>query len=398
MTLVNLAFTLHHHLSRTAEAIPLVQQSIAILKEYHLSQDAAGQSMADHAAILAEMQASLQPPAPPKAAPAAQKVTLPTPHQPPAAHLTTEQLQMIASNTLAALTTAPDKLPQWRTGLRTSYQQAQRTNAQAEIELFAALLALLDQVPPALSADNPYAGLVQAIQQALTHTHALDAPEDIGVKAGGPWPGGLPEEAEGESNLPPKSPGAPDKGLDQAMRALLAAQDLPSLRRTIEKHQKQLFKPKALEFLDSLARASNQRGEQQAGQVLAFYATLLQRCRQSGISAVFEELAQSATPGAPAQDEELFEPASPPARAVTPPGAVLPPDFVARCVEGLRGGKPEHEALFNYLAGVPVGEPGCAALLKDLKLWLLGSNPNKLGQKLEGTYAEAWQEIISQVR
>ncbi|MBE3040787.1 MAG: hypothetical protein IMZ62_18475 [Chloroflexi bacterium] len=286
---------------------------------------------------------------------------------------------MIASNTLLALTRAPDKLPQWRTALRASYQQAQRSNAQAEIELFAALLALLDQVPPALSADNPYAELVQAIQQAHAHTHAPGAPEDIGVKAG----------AESSSAL--------DKKLDQAMRALLAAQDLPSLRRTIEKHQKQLFKPEALKFLDSLARASNQRGEQQAGQVLAFYTTLLQRCRQSGIPAVFEELAQSTAPGAPSPDQEPFEPAPPPARAVTPDGALLPPDFVVRCVGGLSGGKPEREALFNYLAGVPVTDPGCAALLKDLKLWLLGSNPTRLGQKLEGPYTSAWQEIISQV-
>jgi hypothetical protein len=62
---------------------------------------------------------------------------------------------MIASNTLMVLTTAPDRLPQWRITLRTSYQQAQRANAQDEIELFAALLALLDQVPPTISPKNP---------------------------------------------------------------------------------------------------------------------------------------------------------------------------------------------------------------------------------------------------
>lgn len=384
-TLANLAVTLHRSLGRTAEAIPLVQQSIVILKEYHLPQDSAGQTLAQHEAFLAEMQATLQPAsAPPVAQPtprAAAPIPAPAvpaapptaaapaaPHQPPAAHLTTEQLQMIASNSLAALTTAPDKLPQWRNALRASYQQAQRANAQAEIELFAALLALLDQVPPSLSPDNPYAGLVQAILRELAR-------------------GEVPEGAEDAADIPPE--------LGQAVQALLQAQDLPSLRQVIEQRQKQLYTPDALELLDGLAKEANKRGARQDAQVLAFYATLLQRCRQSGIPAVFEELAQSGAPGAPAQDEEPFKPAPPPARVVTPAGAVLPPDFVARCVAGLSGGKPEREALFNYLAGVPVTDPGCAALLKDLKLWLLGSNPSKLGQKLEGPYAAAWQEIIS---
>jgi len=383
-TLANLAFTLHRGLGRTAEAIPRVQQSIAIFKDYHLPQDSAGQSLADHEAFLAELQAALQPPveqtsvlAAPPASPTDQpapKAAVPVPppvfpappHQPPAAHLTTKQLQMIASNTLVALTTAPNKLPQWRMALRSSYQQAQRANAQAEIELFAALLALLDQVPPALSADNPYAGLVQAIQQALAKAEP-------------------PEGSEDEADIPEE--------LGQAVQALLQAQDLPDLRKVIEQHQKQLYTPEALELLDSLAKEANGSGARQDAQMLAFYVTLLQRCRQSGIPAVFEELAQSATPGALGGSQSAPKPEKP----VTPPGAALPPDFVARCVAGLSGGKPEREAFFNYLAGVPVTDAGCAALLKDLKLWLLGSNPQKLGQKLEGPYAAAWLEIISQV-
>jgi hypothetical protein len=323
----------------------------------------------------------LAPPAPPVVAPTPPATPLAPPAasasplrvrrsgEPPTVHLTTEQLQMIAANTLMVLTTAPDKLPQWRTGLRTSYQQAQRANAQAEIELFAALLALLDHVPPSLSPTNPYAGMVQAIQSQLAK-------------------GEPPAEDKDEEDIP--------EDLAQAVQALLQAQELPALRQVIEQHQKQLFTPEAIELLDSLANEANTRGTRQDAQVLAFYATLLQRCRQAGIPAVFAELEQSAA-GAPAPDEDILEAAPPPARVVTPPGAALPPDFVARCATGLRGGKPEHEALFNYLAGVPATDPGCVALLKDLKLWLLGSNPNKLGQKLEGPYAAAWQEILSDV-
>jgi hypothetical protein len=278
---------------------------------------------------------------------------------------------MIAANTLMVLTTAPDRLPQWRTGVRTSYQQAQRANAQDEIELFAALLALLDQVPPTISPENPYAGLIQAIQRQVAKAKAE-----------------APAEDEDGPDIP--------EDLAQAVQALLQAQELPDLRQVIEQYQEQLLTPEALELLDDLANEANTRGVRQDAQVLAFYATLLQRCRQSGIPVVFAELEQAAA-GAPAPGGEILAGAPAPARVDTPPGAPLPPDFVERCAAGLRGGKPEREALFNYLAAVPATDPGCAALLKDLKLWLLGSNPDRLGQKLEGPYAAAWQEILSQV-
>ena len=319
--------------------------------------------------------APLATPAEPPAAPVPPQVTPAAPHQPPVAHLTTEQLKMIATNTLMVLTTAPERLPQWRTGLRTSYQQAQHANAQAEIELFAALLALLDQVPPSLSPENPYTGMVQAIQHQVAKAEASAEAKEA-------------EETEDEEDIP--------EDLAQAVQALLQAQELPALRQVIEQHQQELFTPEAVELLDSLAHEANERGARQDAQVLAFYATLLQRCRQAGIPAVFAELAQSAA-GAPVLEEDILAATSTTPQVVTPPGAALPPDFVERCAAGLSGGKPEREALFNYLAGVPITDPGCTALLKDLKLWLLGSNPNKLGQKLEGPYAEAWQKILSHV-
>ena len=131
--------------------------------------------------------------------------------------------------------------------------------------------------------------------------------------------------------------------------------------------------------------------------MLAFYATLLQRCRQSGIPAVFAELEQSAAASVPAPGEDILAGAAPTRPGGHPPWGSPPTGLRGALRTGLRGGKPEREALFNYLAGVPATDPGCAALLKDLKLWLLGSNPNKLGQKLEGPYAAAWQEILSNV-
>ena len=63
---------------------------------------------------------------------------------------------------------------------------------------------------------------------------------------------------------------------------------------------------------------------------------------------------------------------------------MIPEGFVERCVEGLRGGRPEREALFNYLEAQPIRDEGFAALLKTVKLALLGSNPQKLGKDLMG--------------
>lgn len=51
----NLAFVLHHHLGDTDRAVALVRRSIDILRQYGLPQDAAGGTLAQHEAFLAEM-------------------------------------------------------------------------------------------------------------------------------------------------------------------------------------------------------------------------------------------------------------------------------------------------------------------------------------------------------
>lgn len=53
----NLASVLHSALGRTDEAIDLATRSISILKQYNLPQDAYGSSLAQHEALLGQMQA-----------------------------------------------------------------------------------------------------------------------------------------------------------------------------------------------------------------------------------------------------------------------------------------------------------------------------------------------------
>ena len=287
-------------------------------------------------------------------------------------HLSNEQVQVMAGNTVLVMTSVPEKRIEWRAALHANYTQAKQLGFQAEIEFFSALMGLLDDVPPAMPAASPYARVIHAIQDALSGK----APEPV-------------EEVE------------PPKEVMNAVRELLQAKNPHALRKVIEKRQVQLYKPETQDFLASLAQEAQSTNDQQAMQVLVTYAGILQQCQQIGIEATFEQLtkaaqanaAQAGAPAQPAGEPEDVSMPEPPAEV----GPVIPDGFVVRCVEGLRGGRPEREALFNYLEEQPIREAGFSALLKTVKLALLGSNPQKLGKDLVEEYAAAWQEIVAQV-
>ena len=287
-------------------------------------------------------------------------------------HLSNEQVQVMAGNTVLVMTSVPEKRIEWRAALHANYTQAKQLGFQAEIEFFSALMGLLDDVPPAMPAASPYARVIHAIQDALSGK----APEPV-------------EEIE------------PPKEVMNAVRELLQAKNPHALRKVIEKRQVQLYKPETQDFLASLAQEAQSTNDQQAMQVLVTYAGILQQCQQIGIEATFEQLtkaaqanaAQAGAPAQPAGEPEDVSMPEPPAEV----GPVIPDGFVVRCVEGLRGGRPEREALFNYLEEQPIREAGFSALLKTVKLALLGSNPQKLGKDLVEEYAAAWQEIVAQV-
>ncbi len=284
-------------------------------------------------------------------------------------HLSSEQVQAMAANTVVVLTRAPEKRPEWRAALRNNLSQAKQLGFQPEIEFFSALMGLIDDVPPSLPADSPYAVVIQAIQNAVSGKK----PEPV-------------EEVE------------PPKEVANAVRDLLQAKNPHALRKVIEKRQAQLFRPETQDFLASLAQEAQSTGDQQAMQVLVTYAGILQQCQQNGIQATFDQIDQAQQAASAAQAQAVDEPevvAEPEAPAE--PAPAIPDGFVARCVEGLRGGRPAREELFNYLEYLPIPNDGFSALLKAVKLALLGSNPAKLGQDLAGEYAAAWQEIAAQI-
>jgi hypothetical protein len=308
-----------------------------------------------------------------EAAPAAQPVAgqvMPDQREDLSVHLSNEQVQVMAGNTVLVMTSVPEKRGEWRTALRANYNQAKQLGFQAEIEFFSALMGLLDDMPPSVPAESPYAKVIVAIQNALSGKE----PEPV-------------EEVE------------PPKEVMNAVRELLQAKNPHALRKVIEKRQVQLYKVETQDFLASLAQEAQSTGDQQAMQVLVTYAGILQQCQQIGIEATFAQLNQAAQASAaqaqaPAAEEpEGMLESEPPAEA----GPVIPEGFVARCVEGLRGGRPERETLYNYLETQPIRDAGFSALLKTVKLALLGSNPQKLGKDLVEEYAAAWQEIVAQV-
>jgi tetratricopeptide (TPR) repeat protein len=55
----NLAYVLHHALGQTTEASQLLSHSVALLQRYNLPQDANGGTLAQHEALIQQLQAAL---------------------------------------------------------------------------------------------------------------------------------------------------------------------------------------------------------------------------------------------------------------------------------------------------------------------------------------------------
>jgi hypothetical protein len=311
-----------------------------------------------------ESAAPVEEVAPPEAEPAVAAAAVPLEtvpaRKPVPVYLNGEQVQVIAANTVMVMTQAPEKLVEWRMSLRSNYQQVKQLNFQAEIEFFSALLGLLDNVPPSLPPESPYTGVIRAIQDAIS------------------------------GKVQPIKEIDPPKEVMHAVQELLQAKTPAVLRKVIEKRKAQLYRPEAQAFLVSLAREAQSTGEKQALQVLVMYASILQKCQEIGIEATFEKLTQTVNV-TPAE----AEPSMP--LAQEPLSGPIPDGFIERCATGLRGERQAREALFNYLEALPIPEAGFSTLLKTIKLALLGSNPQKLGQDLEGEYAAAWQEIVEKI-
>jgi hypothetical protein len=83
--------------------------------------------------------------------------------------LPVETVQQLAGVTVAVKTHVPDKLGEWReqlTGLRAGWDQ-EGEDYPIEVAFADALLAILDDQPPSIAPDNPYAGVVRGVVEAI---------------------------------------------------------------------------------------------------------------------------------------------------------------------------------------------------------------------------------------
>ncbi len=313
--------------------------------------------------ILPPVEVSL-PSAPPVIEPPAPQ--LPPADQPRATlpvHMDKEQLRAVVVNTIAVMTVAPEKRGQWAQSARQAYQQSLLSDFTAEIELFSAILAVLDGEQPNLPADNPYAEALKAILEGITSAGAAGQQVEI-------------PEAVGE-----------------AVRELLQASSLDQLEKVLRKRRNELLSQEAELLLGALIQESGQSAPREAMEALSMMIAVLRDARQNGVDAAVQHLRQA--------DQQAREKMAA-AESFQPPeeeawDGPIPPGFADRCVAGLLGKRAEREALFNYLEALPLRDPGLSALVKVVKLAILGSNPRKLGGELSGVFAETWQEIVGRV-
>src|SRR5205085_3097473 len=127
-----------------------------------------------------------------------------------------EQLEVIVSNTIAVMTTVPEKRDEWRDTVSDLLKQAQSGNQVQDAEFFTAILAILDGQSPSLPGDHPYAGAINSIQ--------------AGISAGGE-----PESVETSIAVSPE--------LMQAVRDFVKADDWDASRQVVEAQQALLFQP-----------------------------------------------------------------------------------------------------------------------------------------------------------
>ncbi len=330
-TLTNLAVLLYQNLNRPAEAIPYLQQAITVLETTGLDRAASGTTIETMRQALATMQRGE-----PLGGGGGGPSTLPA-----------EQIRVTVSNTVAVLTSVPEKHAEWHKAIEEQLQHAQQqgTDWQIEVEFYTAVLAFLDGQTVSLPEGHPYAEAVEAIRQ--------------GVAGGGG---------------PPSDTG----DVMQAINAFVNADDWAATRQVVEAQQALLFQPEVEAiFEQTIAQASNQ-GEEQWAENLQLHLAVLRACKQQGIAATFDAIAQMQ------QQREL----------------PFDPEIIPRSIAALRGGPSEKMAHAQHLVAL-VGQsndPQFHALVTAIQHALFGGSLHSLGSDLEGIYAQAWAAIVASVQ
>jgi len=271
-------------------------------------------------------------------------------------NLPEEQLRVMLVNTVAVLTTVPDKRAEWRTAVASGLEQAEHNPGwEAEAGFFRAVLAILDGNEAALPETHPYAPVLTTLLLSIEETlRQASVPETPGI--------GEEELTAIKRNTVVVMTELRDR-LDEWRMAL--ANTLHELETKGADWQAEAdFFRAVVDLLD---------GKPAELPVSSRYAPTLAEI----VKGVTE--AQAAL----ALQQELK------AKLPTPP-AIFPPDFVARCVAGLNGGQEQKRALFDYLQAVPAGDPQVAAVVRTMQRALLGDPLKRLGGDLEGDAAIVW--------
>ncbi len=252
-----------------------------------------------------------------------------------------EQLEVIVINTVAVLTSMPEKKAEWREVIAGAWQRAEHYGAEEEHVFLSVLLAHIDGAPvPELPPESPY-------REALARVEA-------GLASGGVEAPPLPPEVL------------------QALNALLTSETWADARRVLEEQQAVLLQPLVEETLDQLAERAVNDGKPELAENFALHRDLLRAAREEGIPQAFAALGLADDPYA---------------------------DLAARAAAGLGGGPAERMALAQYVAArLPaVEDPAERSLLETIQMAVFSKHPAQVKHKLEGKPAQVWEEIVQKI-
>jgi hypothetical protein len=262
-------------------------------------------------------------------------------------------------NTVAVLTTVPDKKAEWRTAVEGALEQAEHSPGwEAEADFFRAVLEVLDGKEAALPEAHAYAPVLATLLLSIEETLRQAAiPETPGI--------GEEELTAIKRNTVAVMTELRDRVGEWRAALANTLQELES--KGVDWQAEADFFRAVVDLLDGKAAELP---------VSSRYAPTL--------SEIIKGVAEAGA--AAAIQQELA------AKLPTPP-AIVPVDFVARCVAGLKGGQEQKRALFEYLQSVQAGDPQVGALVKTLQRALLGDPLKRLGGDLEGDAALVWSMV-----
>jgi tetratricopeptide (TPR) repeat protein len=264
------------------------------------------------------------------------------------------EVEALIQNTVAVLTVAPEQRAAWRERMDRARTDATRRGGawQVEVDLFEAVLALVDGATPTLAADHPYAPALAAIR--------------TGVAAGGPKE--LPAARE----------------IVEAVRAFVGTEDWAAARRMVEERHEVLFRDEVDALFDRNIATAMANGDERGVRLLALHRDVLRTCREQGIEAGFQwlqtMLAEADARAAAAAEQEA-----------------LPPEFVPRCVAALLGTPAERVKLYSYLQGLGRFDPQVRPLTDALGAAALAGTVTGYGTNLTGPHAQVWRRIAAEV-